>query len=207
MTKPELLTNNTPPKVILFDCDGVMCPPLRFAQVLTEQHQITIEMTREFFSSAFTPALLGHVDVRELLSPYLAIWGWRGSLDDFLTLWLESERGLHDGMITIVESLKQRGFTVGLATNQEMRRAAYLRTEMGFEALFHHLFISCEIRAMKPQDDYFFAVTNTLGIAPGEILFIDDQIHFVSAAQRCGWQAIQFSTAEKLSADLALFLT
>jgi FMN phosphatase YigB (HAD superfamily) len=44
-----------------------------------------------------------------------------------------------------------QGVRVGVATNQEARRALYMRTHMGFAELFHDLFISCELGAMNPS--------------------------------------------------------
>jgi len=77
-------------RAILFDCDGVLCPPMKFADVLESKHRITREMTAEFFKGAFLPALRGTVDVLTLLPPYLREWGWQGSPESFKDVWLSS---------------------------------------------------------------------------------------------------------------------
>ena len=59
--------------IILFDCEGVICPPMRFAKVITEDFNITSEMTSEFFTKKFAPALKGQVAVREMLPDYLNV--------------------------------------------------------------------------------------------------------------------------------------
>lgn len=194
------MTNNY--YAVLFDCDGVMCPPLRFAKVLAESHQITMDMTRQFFAESFLPSLLGKVDVAQILPPFLQEWNWQGDVDSFLDLWLTSEREADSAMKAVVHDLRSKGFRVGLATNQESRRAAYMRSHMGFGDLFDDLFISCELGAMKPQPEFFSTVTKSLGIAPESILFIDDQSHYIEAARNFGWKTIQFETSKKLLSEL-----
>lgn len=179
-------------RAILFDCDGVICPPMRFAKLLTEQHKITIEMTKEFFSSAFNPALLGEVDVKNLLPPYLAKWGWHGDVHDFIKIWLESESEPLSEVLKLVSEVRKLGYVTGLATNQESYRAQYMRSEMGFEQLFDYCFISCELGAMKPQTSYFKIVTERMKLPASAILFIDDQEHYLQAASKFGWQTILF---------------
>ena len=188
-------TNSTSKiKAVLFDCDGVLCPPLSFAAELSQKFDITTEMTRPFFAEAFNPALRGEVDVRQLLGPFLPTWGWPSTVDEFLTLWLESERHLRPEMLELVQAVRQAGFTTGLATNQEAHRGSYLRNEMGLNEQFDFLFISSELGAMKPSSEFFARATEKLGLNPAEILFIDDQTHYVDAAATFGWEAILFTT-------------
>lgn len=183
-------------KAVLFDCDGVLCPPMRFADLLEREHQITNQMTAEFFRSAFLPALLGKADVLNLLPPYLAQWNWRDSTERFLDVWLSSEREVRSEVINAVNELRSAGYFVGVATNQEPRRAKYLRAEMGFDQLFDRCFISSELGCMKPQLEYFQKVTKKIGVAPGQIIFIDDQQNYLDAASASGWQTILFNDAQ-----------
>lgn len=183
-------------KAVLFDCDGVLCPPMRFADLLEREHQITREMTAEFFRSAFLPALLGKADVLTLLPPYLEQWKWRDSPERFLDVWLSSERELRSEVIKIVNELRGAGYFVGVATNQEPRRAKYLRAEMGFDQLFDKCFISSELGCMKPQPEYFREVAKKIGAEPDQIIFIDDQQNYLDAASASGWQTILFNDAQ-----------
>jgi len=193
-------------KAVLFDCDGVLCHFLRFAQVLEREYEITREMTSEFFKKAFLPALLGNADVLAILPPFLEQWRWKGSAQEFLELWLFSEREVKPGMIDIVNELRQAGYYVGAATNQELHRASYLRSQMGFDKLFDQSFISSELGYMKPEPEYFQVVTSRIGVAPHQILFIDDQQNYLKAASECGWRTILFTdeqdTRQKLEAML-----
>jgi hypothetical protein len=48
-----------PAKAILFDADGVVIFPWRFARHLAREHGITPEMTRGFFQGVFEDCLVG----------------------------------------------------------------------------------------------------------------------------------------------------
>jgi putative hydrolase of the HAD superfamily len=196
-----------PVRVVLFDCDGVMCPPRRFAAVLQAEFGITPEMTTAFFKGGFAPALLGHVDVLDLLPAYLKDSGWKRSREEFVEPWLTSEREVDPEMARLVGTVKARGFVTGLATNQEGRRARFMRERMGFQTLFDVCFISSELGQMKPQPGYFQSVTERLGVGPSQIAFVDDEEHYLDAAARHRWQAIHYTGSHAhLEARLARLL-
>lgn len=181
---------NSQIKAVLFDCDGVVCPFLPFAKLLAKDYGITREMTADFFSSTFIPALRGQVEVLQILPPYLEKWGWKASAKDFLDTWLSTESYTRPDVVAMVQELRRTGYLVGLATNQESERAKYMRTHMGFEDLFDKCFISCELGAMKPEHDYYQKVTEQLGLSPNEIAFIDDQDNHLAKASSYGWRTI-----------------
>jgi len=71
------------------------------------------------------------------------------------------------------------------------------------DAFLEPLFLSCEIGACKPSDAAFAAVEAALGMARGQILFIDDTAANVAAAIARGWDAIHFTGNAELLAALA----
>jgi hypothetical protein len=72
---------------VIFDVDGVLVFPDRFAEHLTQEHQITQDATQGFFQGKFHNWLLGSADLTELLPPLLKEWGWQGSAEEFMRLW------------------------------------------------------------------------------------------------------------------------
>ncbi|MCC6953468.1 MAG: HAD-IA family hydrolase [Deltaproteobacteria bacterium] len=187
---------------VLFDCDGVLCPSMRFADRLARDHGITRQTTQQFFRDVFPFAGRGERDILTLLPEFLPEWGWRGSAEDFLALWLESERYVDPAICAMIVEVRRRGLTAGLATNQELRRARYMREVMKLSTLFDRLFISGELGAMKPQPEYFETVTTALGVEPNSILFIDDEERYTSAASAAGWQFIVHESNESTRAQL-----
>ncbi|WP_052941344.1 HAD family hydrolase [Chromobacterium subtsugae] len=55
--------------------------------------------------------------------------------------------------------------------------------------LFGHTFASFQLRLRKPQPEIYRHVQQTLGLAPADIAFFDDNIECVAAARAEGWQA------------------
>ena len=65
--------------------------------------------------------------------------------------------------------------------------------------------VSAEVGLIKPDRKIFEHHVASFGLAPENTLFIDDVPANVAGAQGAGWQAVQFTGAEKLRADLSAF--
>lgn len=57
---------------------------------------------------------------------------------------------------------------------------------------FERRFFSCELKLMKPDPACYAAVTDSLGVPAGDIVFVDDREVNVAAAERAGWSAVLF---------------
>ncbi len=185
-------------KTIMFDLDGVVVYPWRFAEHLERHHSITREHTRAFFEGVFTECLLGRMDLRDVLGDYLDGWGWQQSVQSFLDCWFETENCPEPRLIELIASLREAGYHCGLATNQESHRARYIRKVMQFERLFDSLFFSCELGYKKPNREYFWGVCEKLRVTPSTILFIDNEMPYVTGARGVGWNAILYTCFEDL---------
>lgn len=85
-------------------------------------------------------------------------------------------------------------------TNEIHRQYGYKNYQ--FLQNFEKLFLSHEVRAIKPEDKIYQAVTEYTGEEPGRHLFIDDIQEYCDGARRNGWDAIQFVSQAKLIKDL-----
>ena len=183
---------------ILFDLDGVMVHPWGFARLLETKYDISREATKTFFEKTFPDCAIDKTDLKDVLPPYLSQWGWKKSVDEFVHEWLVSEDLADKEMVDLVKSLRKAGCKCCLATNQERHRANFISKEMDFESLFDHLFISCNLKTMKPELSYFQKIQAALGIPANKLFFLDDQEHYISAAIECGWNAQVFTSHEDL---------
>jgi putative hydrolase of the HAD superfamily len=181
-------------QAVCFDADGVIVnPQLQFARHLDQQHGISPEMTRPFFGGVFNDCLVGKASLQDVLPAYLSKWGWKNSLEDFIRTWLQTEHIVDERLMATVQTLRQKGIICCLATSQEHNRAAYMKTEMGFQDLFDKLFFSCEIGWQKPAPGFYAYIEKTLAIKKEMILFWDDSLKNVTAARARGWQAEQYT--------------
>jgi putative hydrolase of the HAD superfamily len=180
-------------QALLFDADGVVIRPNRFAEYLAREHGLTREQTRDFFQGSFLDRLVGHADLKTTIAPFLAAWGWVDTVDAFLQRWFREEDAPDGRMLATISGLRQRGLPCYLATNQEHYRIAYMQTQMRFGQLFDGIFSSGAIGAMKHEVAFYTAVTGVLGGPPESILFWDDSAGNVAVARAYGWQAEQYT--------------
>ena len=68
------------------------------------------------------------------------------------------------------------------------------------ETTFQDAFLSYQMRLMKPSRAIYDEAARRIGLPPEEILFIDDSLTNVRAAQEAGWEARLYVPGEKLSA-------
>lgn len=177
-------------KAICFDADGVVVyPQKQFSKYLREAHGISPEMTRAFFQGIFNDCLLGKANLSAVLPPYLQEWGWKGSVDEFIAAWLKHDHVIDHRLMRVIQRLRQNGLLCCLTTSQERNRAEYMKTQMGFQNAFDHLFFSCEIGWQKPDAAYFQQVEKRLNLGKESILFWDDLEINVTAARTIGWTA------------------
>jgi len=72
----------------------------------------------------------------------------------------------------------------------------------GWSASFDRRFYSCRLGLAKPDPAVYQAVLDDLGATPESVLFIDDRAENVLAATALGLQAVRFTSAEDLPAQL-----
>lgn len=183
--------------------------PYRFSQVLARDHNITTEVTDEYFKNDFILAETGRADLKEQLPKYLQKWGWQKSMDEFLKYWLESENYLDERLITGIKELRSRGIKCYLATNQEKYRADYMKREMGLDdRLFDQIFVSCEVGYLKPSMEFWSAIDTSLGnLNKDEVLVWDDTEKCVAGAHDFGFHSELYTDFDGYRAIMNNYLT
>lgn len=103
---------------------------------------------------------------------------------------------LVDGASETVESLKQRGYRIGLISNTGRTPGSALRAildRLGLASHFDAMVFSNEHGACKPQPSIFEALRDGLDVAFEEMMFVGDNLYVdVHGAQRCGITAVHF---------------
>ncbi|RPJ29627.1 MAG: hypothetical protein EHM33_00145 [Chloroflexi bacterium] len=177
-------------KAICFDADGVVVnPQMQFSKHLKKEHGISPEMTQSFFHGVFNDCLVGKADLEDVLPAFLRDWNWKGSVNEFIDTWLLTDHVVDVRIINMIQRLRQNGVICCLATSQEHNRAEYMKTRMGFQDMFDHLFFSCEVGWQKPQHAYFQHIEKALALEKKSILFWDDSRENIEAAREFGWNA------------------
>jgi len=151
-------------------------------------------------------AIRGERDAIEVVAEVLGSFGLTDDPTEvFESVWLRIEP-VPDSL-DLVRRLRAAGFGVHLGTNQSMRRAAYMRATLGYDDLFDVSCYSAELGLAKPDRAYFRRAAELIGVPPEEVLFVDDTLPNVEAAQEVGMAAVHWhlddghALLEKMLAD------
>ena len=77
-----------------------------------------------------------------------------------------------------------------------------MKYDMGLEAALDGVFISSELKAKKPQPEFYARVQALLELPASSILLWDDSPANVAAALEAGWQAELYTTLEQFELQL-----
>jgi putative hydrolase of the HAD superfamily len=98
--------------------------------------------------------------------------------------------------------LMQRGLLTAILSNMGDNVLASVEREFAWINRFDALVWSFQLHMAKPDPAIYRHVLKQLGVQPEEALFLDDKLVNIEAAWALGIQAIQFSTIERMRADL-----
>lgn len=91
-----------------------------------------------------------------------------------------------------------------LLSNTNSMHREYGWKQYQFLQHFEKLFLSHEVRAVKPEPAIYQAVTDYTKEAPESHFFIDDVAEYIQGARNAGWHGAQFKGYEMLTADLKI---
>jgi putative hydrolase of the HAD superfamily len=99
-------------------------------------------------------------------------------------------------------ALKQRGLLTAILSNMGDNVLDNMKRTFDWLPRFDVLVWSYQLLLAKPDPAIYHYLLKELGTRPQETLFIDDRLVNVEAAQALGMPALEFTTVERLRADL-----
>lgn len=103
----------------------------------------------------------------------------------FLNTWKQETR-LYDGVVEILQYLKNKGYVLGLVTSSRLERAIMFLRYFGIEHYFDVIQgYESGIRG-KPYPDLLIRVAERTGIKPGECVYVGDALVDCLAARYAG---------------------
>jgi glucose-1-phosphatase len=145
---------------------------------------------------------LGRLSQREFFDSFCDATGCRADYGAFIVAAAEIFE-LSLPMLPLAAQLGQAGYPMGILSNTCATHWDYCvgRYSILVEGFAVHA-VSFRIGAMKPQAAMFGAAAELAGVQPGEIFFVDDLAEHVAGARAAGFDAVQFTSAAALSAEL-----
>lgn len=198
-------------KILMVDVDGVLVHgrpadglPL-FTYLERDLGLSPTLLQQEFFRPYWVGIVTGQEPIEPRLTEVLGRIAPHLPAEKLLDYWFENDSRLDRQLLADLSRLKEEGTRLYLATNQEHRRAAYLRDVLELGSLFDGIFYSAALGARKPERDFFRLATDDVGVAPEDIGFIDDVEENIAAATQFGWKALQWTPASALADAIAAF--
>lgn len=180
-------------RAILFDADGVIQTTsddfLDTLKKFLHDADDVDKFLKDIFAAEF-PALTGDGDFVTGLHGVLEHWNVHAPVEKVLNAWTLIKP--IDGIETLVMQLRYEGILCCVASNQQSYRADHMSHLLGYCDIFDREFYSFDLGVMKPSPRFFEQIIDGLGIAPSELLFIDDNVANVDAAINAGINAAVF---------------
>ena len=99
------------------------------------------------------------------------------------------------GAIKLLNSLKEYGFSLALASSGTIENIQLITRELGIENLFHAIVSGREVKEGKPSPQGFLLAARRLGVEPQNCIVIEDAIAGVAAAKRGGMHCLAVTSS------------
>lgn len=187
----------TLPQLVVWDFDGVLNRNVVDGRFVWSDHMqedlgLDPERLRDFLfvSGRMRGVVRGQGDLADAVAEWLIGEGSEHTSDTVLDYWFTKD-ALPDA--EVLGWLKASDARHVIGTNNEARRAAFIEGTMGFGGIVEHIFASGRMGVAKPDDGFWEAIEAWSGIAPADILLVDDHAPNVEAAKARGWQGYHFT--------------
>lgn len=106
--------------------------------------------------------------------------------------WIELAAPVIDHSVRLLRALRRKGVPVFALTNFGVQTLKIADAEYPFLEEFDKRYVSGEMKVMKPDPVIFHRVEEDCGVAPADLLFVDDRADNVEAAAARGWKTHLF---------------
>ncbi|RWB96030.1 HAD family phosphatase [Mesorhizobium sp.] len=124
------------------------------------------------------------------------------NIRNFRRYWHDMVPHAYDDSVAIMVGLIESGRDVTMLTNFAADTFTEARQRFGFLERPRGVTVSGEIGLIKPDQAIYDHHVVSFGLEPAATLFIDDSQKNVDGAKAAGWQAVLFTDARALKADL-----
>jgi len=191
-------------KAVGFDWGGVINgkPGSFFGESVSKLLRIPHDVYLEAYFHHNKKINRDEIDWVELWTLVLNELGKIDKLDEVMELSKEaSVIKINTDIIELVDTLRNKGYRVGLLSNNTVEKAEKIRTH-DIERHFDVFHISAETGFVKPDQKAFEQFAQDLGVELSELIFIDDSEKSLSTASECGYTPILFGDYSQLLNEL-----
>jgi glucose-1-phosphatase len=191
-------------RVLLFDVGGVLVP-LAGVEVMLDWlgNRISADdLWRMWLQSVPVRQFeTGKIDASEFAVRVTSEFGLSVEPQRFLDAFVGWPTGLYPGTLEMLARIP-RSYRRVILSNSNALHWPRVLNDMQLGSVFDSHFASHLTGRIKPDADAYEHVVKSLDCSPGHVLFLDDNLLNVEAAQRFGMQAIQVRGATETRAAL-----
>lgn len=200
--------------VLALDVDGVILDDarggsMRWKSAFGEKFGVSADLlSKEFFGRVWSRVIRGQFPIESALEETITALDWTMTVDQVLNIWFETDYYPDNEVVAAAFSWAQQGARVVLVTNQEHRRAEFLKFRLSKLLPLGGFIYSAAIGFVKEEREFYPIADTQLGTSElaDAVVFVDDTLENVEAARSHGWRAIHFekSTAWQSRIDYSL---
>ncbi|MCC1493038.1 HAD family phosphatase [Cognatishimia sp. F0-27] len=194
----------TRPAAVIFDIGNVLIEwqPERFYDA-----EIGAERRRAMFAEVDLHGMNDEIDrggdFRDVIYATAERYPhWRREIRMWHDRWLELASPAIERSVRLKAALRAKGIPVFALTNFGIGTWAIATPRYPFLNAFDKHYISGALQVIKPDAEIYAAVERDCGLAPETLLFTDDRVDNIRAAQARGWQTHLFDGPEGWAACL-----
>jgi HAD superfamily hydrolase (TIGR01509 family) len=191
-------------RVLLFDVGGVLVQ-LSGVDAMLEWLGGTVtvdELWRRWLQSAPVRQFeTGQIDADEFSVRVVSEFGLTVDPQRFLESFIGWPSGLYPGTLEMLARIP-RSYQRAVLSNSNALHWPRVLNEMGLGAAFDRHFVSHLTGRIKPDSEAFEHVIDSLRCSPNHVLFLDDNVLNVEAAQSLGMHAIRVRGADEVQGVL-----
>lgn len=178
-------------KVFLFDLGNVLAKPLDNHELYNKLNcKITYEQFEKYWfrNELVIKAHEGLISDNIQIEALLKYCKSNLSIADFYKVYNNLDNSLYIDTVEIIKELKRKHYKIGLLSN--LRLMDFNRYKDQLEQLsFDYMFLSYKMKCIKPNNDIYEKVINTIDTEPQNIIFFDDNKNNIEGALKSGMTA------------------
>jgi 2-haloacid dehalogenase len=192
------------PQAVIFDIGNVL---IGWQPELVYDARIGPERSRAFFAEV--PIHAANIEV-DRGAPFhatiRALADARPEWADQIMWWHDDWRSMVtpviEGSVATMRALRARGIPVYALTNFGRETFEIALDAFPFLREFDHAFVSAHLGLLKPDPAIYAVVEAKTGLAPQDLLFVDDKPENIAAAMARGWRGHVFDGWQTWAARL-----
>ena len=183
-------------KTIFFDCFGVIVSEIAIKWF--DKYYDDKAIARRLKDEIFVPGDSGLISEDEAYS--LMAKGVNITKEEVREFWY-NDITLNNELIKFIEELGKE-YDIYLLSNAISSYVRNLLKKNNLERLFKKIYISSEIKHIKPNKDYFEYVLNDLNLEAKDCVMIDDNPNNIKTAVSLGLNGIVFKNNDQFKKDI-----